>query len=246
MLIYAIIFLFNLFYFLTKIFFSFFFVFLNSLSLGHNNVFVYNNNNKNNNINNNNTINNTTSTPTTTTIFSKNNTNHFNHYNNNSTSLGFSTATTGSLRNLAPNKSSLFSTNASTMTATTGGGGGGASSSSNGISNGGSPVSSASPSPPAKSPTPVVKPNHGKPNFAPKPPGLQQLAMASGQRPAVARHHSMRSPRYSFFCIITRNTTTKKIINNITYYSFEKHQTSGNAKHRFLRFRTEKYFIFFS
>lgn len=41
-------------------------------------------------------------------------------------------------------------------------------------------------------------PNHGKPNCAPKPPGIQQIIAAktgNGNRPAVSRHHSMRSPR---------------------------------------------------
>lgn len=54
-------------------------------------------------------------------------------------------------------------------------------------------------------------PNHGKPNCAPKPPGIQQIIAAkngnngnSGTnnngsngtgRPTVARHHSMKTPR---------------------------------------------------
>lgn len=41
-------------------------------------------------------------------------------------------------------------------------------------------------------------PNYGKPNCAPKPPGIQQIIAAkngSTTRPAVSRHHSMRSPR---------------------------------------------------
>lgn len=50
-------------------------------------------------------------------------------------------------------------------------------------------------------------PNHGKPNCAPKPPGIQQIIAAkSGNngssngsngtgRPTVARHHSMKTPR---------------------------------------------------
>lgn len=35
-------------------------------------------------------------------------------------------------------------------------------------------------------------PNHGKPNCAPKPPGIQQLMTSKN---IVSRHHSMRSPR---------------------------------------------------
>lgn len=46
-------------------------------------------------------------------------------------------------------------------------------------------------------------PNHGKPNCAPKPPGIHQIIAsknsnnngASGARPTVARHHSMKTPR---------------------------------------------------
>lgn len=52
-------------------------------------------------------------------------------------------------------------------------------------------------------------PNHGKPNCAPKPPGIQQIiASKNGNgngsstngsngtgRPTVARHHSMKTPR---------------------------------------------------
>lgn len=51
-------------------------------------------------------------------------------------------------------------------------------------------------------------PNHGKPNFAPKPPGIQQIIAAksaaappppppvtNGTRPSVSRHHSMKTPR---------------------------------------------------
>lgn len=107
------------------------------------------------------------------------------------------TSSTGSVRNLAPNKSTLF---------------GGSSGSSSGSSSGGgyasvhksSPPSTAD-STPSVTPTPPplqlpMKPaiSFGKPNFAPKPPGLNQLAMANGQqRPAVTRHHSMKSPRYT-------------------------------------------------
>ncbi|XP_037941556.1 uncharacterized protein PB18E9.04c-like, partial [Teleopsis dalmanni] len=93
-------------------------------------------------------------------------------YSSSTTSL---IATNTSIRNLTPNKSSLFG------------------------NNGGVSSDSTTPSPPVmnKSPTPGIKPmpNHGKPNFAPKPPGLQQLAFANGQRPLVSRHHSMKSPR---------------------------------------------------
>lgn len=50
-------------------------------------------------------------------------------------------------------------------------------------------------------------PNHGKPNCAPKPPGIQQIIAAKNGnngnsngsngtgRPTVARHHSMKTPR---------------------------------------------------
>lgn len=50
-------------------------------------------------------------------------------------------------------------------------------------------------------------PNHGKPNCAPKPPGIQQIISAKNGnngtsvgsngtgRPTVARHHSMKTPR---------------------------------------------------
>lgn len=154
----------------------------NSLTLGNNNVFVNNNNNDNNA---------KTSSLNTTNISNNNN------HNNSSSSLVASSATSGSLRSLAPNKSTLFGNNA--VGQGSGGGGNGANINSTGNST--SPSASASPSPPTKSPLlPSMKPNHGKPNFAPKPPGLQQLAMANGQRPAVARHHSMKSPRYKSNC----------------------------------------------
>lgn len=114
------------------------------------------------------------------------------------TSLSSSrTSSTGSLRNLAPNKSTLF------------GGGGGATSSGSVSGEGYASVQKSSP-PSTATPTPTLpsapqqqhttKPaiSFGKPNFAPKPPGLQQLALANGQqRPAVTRHHSMKSPRYT-------------------------------------------------
>lgn len=49
-----------------------------------------------------------------------------------------------------------------------------------------------------------VVPNHGKPNCAPKPPGLiaaknsmsPKSAAENSTRPGVARHHSWRSPRF--------------------------------------------------
>lgn len=59
-----------------------------------------------------------------------------------------------------------------------------------------------------------VVPNHGKPNFAPKPPGIQNIVTAKNNglnatnninsttnngnstRPIVSRAHSMRSPRF--------------------------------------------------
>lgn len=39
--------------------------------------------------------------------------------------------------------------------------------------------------------------NHGKPNYAPRPPPLQV-----GGRPNIARHHSMKSPRYFVFIFV--------------------------------------------
>lgn len=36
--------------------------------------------------------------------------------------------------------------------------------------------------------------NHGKPNYAPRPPPLQV-----GEKPTVKRYHSMKSPRYFDF-----------------------------------------------
>lgn len=40
-------------------------------------------------------------------------------------------------------------------------------------------------------------PNYGKPNCAPKPPGIQQLVKPPGVngKPTVSRHHSMKTPR---------------------------------------------------
>ncbi|EDW33621.1 GL11837 [Drosophila persimilis] len=110
------------------------------------------------------------------------------------TSLNSSrTSSAGSLRNLAPNKSTLFGGAGSSI------GGGGSQQT--------SPPSTATPTP-----LPSLAQSHtqtqiqsqqqkpaisfGKPNFAPKPPGLQQLILVNGQqRPAVTRHHSMKSPR---------------------------------------------------
>lgn len=57
-----------------------------------------------------------------------------------------------------------------------------------------------------------IVPNHGKPNCAPKPPGIQNLIASkspsnattnneNSTRPNVARHHSMRSPRFVIFFI---------------------------------------------
>lgn len=51
-----------------------------------------------------------------------------------------------------------------------------------------------------------VVPNHGKPNCAPKPPGLIAVknnmspnsGMENSTRPGVARHHSWRSPRFCY------------------------------------------------
>lgn len=39
--------------------------------------------------------------------------------------------------------------------------------------------------------------SHGKPNYAPRPPPLQ-----FGGKPNIARHHSMKSPRYFFVCFL--------------------------------------------
>lgn len=57
--------------------------------------------------------------------------------------------------------------------------------------------SSSSPNPPPLSSLSSTKPviNHGKPNLAPKPPGMIPL-VGNGTRSSVARHQSMRSPRY--------------------------------------------------
>lgn len=84
------------------------------------------------------------------------------------------TSPIGSL-SILPNKSTLF---------------GGSSNSS----------SSGSPQPPPVPqtlPSPKPVPNHGKPNLAPKPPGMQfNTSVASNNGSSrVARHHSMRSPR---------------------------------------------------
>ncbi|XP_037051851.1 WAS/WASL-interacting protein family member 2 isoform X2 [Bradysia coprophila] len=90
---------------------------------------------------------------------------------------------------VAPNKSSLFS-NMSQTTTTNDRESNSSISSLNSNSNSTKPV-----------------PNHGKPNCAPKPPGIQQIIAAKGGnngstngsngtgRPTVARHHSMKSPR---------------------------------------------------
>lgn len=83
------------------------------------------------------------------------------------------------------------------------------------------PASPDSPSPPALAPNrsalfsdsskPV--PNHGKPNCAPKPPGVKTVTntingltatsngnsgVTSSGRPTVSRHHSMKTTRYVF------------------------------------------------
>lgn len=96
------------------------------------------------------------------------------------------TTSTGTLRNVTPNKSTLFGSS--------GGSGGG-------MTNGGGIVSVTPPSQlqqqqqQQQSPKPAI--GFGKPNFAPKPPGLQQLALVNGhQRPVVVRHHSMKTTRY--------------------------------------------------
>lgn len=57
--------------------------------------------------------------------------------------------------------------------------------------------SSPAPSVPQTQPSPKPVPNHGKPNLAPKPPGMQLNTSVtnSNNNGRVARHHSMRSPR---------------------------------------------------
>lgn len=37
--------------------------------------------------------------------------------------------------------------------------------------------------------------NHGKPNCAPKPPGISQIIAAKNNKPTVTRHQSMKTPR---------------------------------------------------
>lgn len=74
---------------------------------------------------------------------------------------------------IVPNKSSLFSKSSSVTNLEVG--------SSNSSA---SPTSSSAIGP---------RHNYGKPNFAPKPPGLQQIIAAS--KTSVTRHHSMRSPK---------------------------------------------------
>lgn len=78
---------------------------------------------------------------------------------------------------IAPNKSSLFQSITTNETHT----------------NGGSTTS-------INSVTSITKSllNHGKPNCAPKPPGIQLVAnknVNGNGRPAVSRHHSMKTPR---------------------------------------------------
>lgn len=100
------------------------------------------------------------------------------------------TSPAGSIHSsVLPNKSTLFG----------GGGGGGGGGSSGNSSASGSPV----PPPPVPQTVKPV-PNYGKPNLAPKPPGMQlntSLGSSSGgssngpNRNMVGRHHSMRSPR---------------------------------------------------
>lgn len=90
------------------------------------------------------------------------------------------TSPLGSL-SVLPNKSTLF--------------GGSGSSNSNSNSLTGSPQP---PAVPQTQPSPKPVPNHGKPNLAPKPPGMQlNTSVASNNNGSgrVARHHSMRSPR---------------------------------------------------
>lgn len=144
-----------------------------------------------------NSINNTTTT--TTTNKTTNNLNYKSSLNNTlSKATQFQqqhqqqTSPAPSRGNILPNKSSLFGTNGISSAA-----GPTATGSNNSLAT--ATVTSTTTTPTNKSPTPSMKPvpNHGKPNFAPKPPGLQQLALASSQRTTVSRHHSMKSPRYT-------------------------------------------------
>lgn len=48
----------------------------------------------------------------------------------------------------------------------------------------------------ANQPMQIHKPNHGKPNLAPKPPGAPPGSAQNSGKTSVARHHSMKSPRY--------------------------------------------------
>uniref|UniRef100_A0A1B0DJJ3 Uncharacterized protein n=1 Tax=Phlebotomus papatasi TaxID=29031 RepID=A0A1B0DJJ3_PHLPP len=47
----------------------------------------------------------------------------------------------------------------------------------------------------ANQPMQIHKPNHGKPNLAPKPPGAPPGSAQNSGKTSVARHHSMKSPR---------------------------------------------------
>uniref|UniRef100_A0A182SUS1 WH2 domain-containing protein n=1 Tax=Anopheles maculatus TaxID=74869 RepID=A0A182SUS1_9DIPT len=84
-----------------------------------------------------------------------------------------------------PNRSALFGSNTTTTAA--------AATSSVLMGNGSVPTMASIP----VAPKPV--PNYGKPNLAPKPPGMQLGGTAgdggSTTRPTVSRHQSMRSPR---------------------------------------------------
>uniref|UniRef100_A0A336MI93 CSON012699 protein n=1 Tax=Culicoides sonorensis TaxID=179676 RepID=A0A336MI93_CULSO len=94
---------------------------------------------------------------------------------------------------LLPNKSTLFSSSTGTPQPQVS-----PQSPSFSINSNSSHLSNSSSSSPAPPPLPLssTKPviNHGKPNLAPKPPGMVPN-VGNGTRPIVARHQSMRSPR---------------------------------------------------
>lgn len=94
---------------------------------------------------------------------------------------------------LLPNKSTLFSSTPTPQPQTS------PQSPSFSIGSNSSAPSSSPNLPSLSSTKPVI--NHGKPNLAPKPPGMVPM-VGNGTRSSVARHQSMRSPRYvSCLCL---------------------------------------------
>lgn len=89
--------------------------------------------------------------------------------------------------NLAPNKSSLFAKSANNLDSSSSSTSSGTNITPNMVTNNGSGNGTTATAKPV--------PNHGKPNCAPKPPGIQQIIAAKN---GVSRHHSMRSPRYIY------------------------------------------------